>query len=92
MLNVEKTIQSILKKFEILNEYEKRKIVFWYDRDRTADDEGLLSIKSTLAEIGIKTHILDNNFFETKKLLEHDDTQSRYLIYSPVAERDPKCN
>jgi hypothetical protein len=37
MLNTEKTIQSILKKFEVKDEYEKRKIVFWYDRDRTSD-------------------------------------------------------
>jgi uncharacterized protein (TIGR02687 family) len=92
MLNTEKTIQSILKKFEVKDEYEKRKIVFWYDRDRTADAEGLESIKSALAEKGIKTHSLNNNFFETKKFIEHDDTQSSYLIYSPAAEREHKCN
>ncbi len=92
MLNPEKTTQSILKKFEVLDEYGKRKIVFWYDKDRTADAEGLESIKSALTEKGIKTHILNNNFFETKKLLEHDDTQSSYLIYSPEAERDPRSN
>jgi uncharacterized protein (TIGR02687 family) len=92
MLNTEKTIQSILKKFEVKDEYEKRKIVFWYDRDKTADAEGLESIKSTLAEHQIKLHILNNNFFETKKLLEHEDTTSNYLIYSPAAERDNKCN
>jgi uncharacterized protein (TIGR02687 family) len=92
MLNTEKTIQSILKKFEARDEYQKRKIVFWYDRDKTADAEGLESIKSALAEKGIKTHSLNNNFFQTKKLLEHDDTQSSYLIYSLDAERDHKCN
>ncbi len=92
MLNVEKTIQSILKKFEVRDEYEKRKIVFWYDKDKTADPEGLESIKSTLAEHNIKLHILNNNFFQTKKLLENDDTGSNYLIYSPVAERDPRSN
>jgi len=48
-------VQSILKKFEVKDEYEKRNIVFWYDRDRTADAEGLESIKSALAEKGIKT-------------------------------------
>lgn len=92
MLNTEKTIQSILKKFEVKDEYEKRNIVFWYDRDMTADAEGLESIKSALAEKGIKTHSLNNNFFETKKLIEHDDTTSSYLIYSPAVERDDKCN
>jgi len=57
---------------------DKKKIVFWYDKDRTADDEGLKSIKSSLAEKGIKTHILNNNFFETKKLLENDDIQLHF--------------
>jgi hypothetical protein len=70
----------------------KKKLVFWYDRDRTADAEGLESIKSALAEKGIKTHSLNNNFFQTKKLLENDDTLSNYLIYSPEAERKNKCN
>jgi hypothetical protein len=92
MLNIEKTIQSILKKFEVLDDYEKRKIVFWYDRDKTADDEGLENIRSALAEKGIKLHILNNNFFKTKKLLEKDDTQSSYLIYSPEAQREHKSN
>ena len=92
MLNTEKTIQSILKKFEVKDEYEKRKIVFWYDRDRTADAEGLESIKSVLVEHDIKLHILKNNFFQTKKLLENDDTRSNYLIYSPEGERDPRSN
>jgi uncharacterized protein (TIGR02687 family) len=92
MLNIEKTIQSILKKFEVLDDYEKRTIVFWYDRDKTADDEGLENIRSALAEKGIKLHILNNNFFETKKLLEKDDTQSSYLIYSPEAQREHKSN
>jgi uncharacterized protein (TIGR02687 family) len=93
MQNVEKTIQSILKKFEVRDDYEKRKLVFWYDKDRTVEDEEELEqIKSTLSENGIKLHILNNNYFETKKLLENDDTQSNYLIYSPEVERNPKSN
>lgn len=92
MLNPEKTTQSILKKFETLSDFEKRKIVFWYDKDRTADEEGLAHIRDALAEKGIKLHILHNNFFATKKLLEADDTQSSYLIYSGEAERDPESN
>ena len=92
MLNPEKTTQSILKKFETLSDFEKRKIVFWYDKDRTADEEGLAHIRDALAEKGIKLHILHNNFFATKKLLEADDTTSSYLIYSNEAERDPEAN
>jgi uncharacterized protein (TIGR02687 family) len=93
MQNIEKTIQSILKKFEVKDDYEKRKIVFWYDKDRTVEDnEELEQIKSSLLEKDINLHILNNNFFETKKLLEKDDTESHYLIYSPEAERDDQSN
>ena len=93
MQNVEKTIQSILKKFEVRDDYEKRKLVFWYDKDQTVEDEEELDqIKSSLGENGIKLHILNNNYFETKKLLESDDTKSNYLIYSPEVERNPKSN
>jgi uncharacterized protein (TIGR02687 family) len=92
MLNPEKTTQSILKKFDTLGEFEKRKIVFWYDKDGTADEEGLVQIGEALGEKGIKLHVLDNNFFATKKMLEKDDTESSYLIYSGEAEREPDQN
>jgi uncharacterized protein (TIGR02687 family) len=92
MLNPEKTTQSILRKFDTLGEFEKRKIVFWYDKDGTADEEGLLQIGEALGEKGIKLHVLDNNFFATKKMLEKDDTESSYLIYSGEAEREPDQN
>jgi len=91
MQNIEKTIQSILKKFEVPDDYEKRKIVFWYDKDPTVDtEEELEEIRIALAENEkhIKLHVLNNKFFETKKLLEHDDKGSNYLIYSPQAERE----
>ncbi|KAF5414656.1 MAG: hypothetical protein C5S48_07955 [Candidatus Methanogaster sp.] len=92
MQNIKKTIRSILKKFETPDDYEKRKIVFWYDKDETADDEELEIIKSALAREGIKLHRLNNNFFATKKLLEKDDTESNYLIYSRGPEREYESN
>jgi uncharacterized protein (TIGR02687 family) len=101
MVNVEKTSQSILKKFSNseLKDYEKRKIVFWYDRDKTAWDqekqapgEDLEEIIQVLNENSIKFHILDNNYFETKKLLEIEDPESNYLIYCPEKERAHEDN
>ncbi|HJH31242.1 MAG TPA: BREX-1 system phosphatase PglZ type A [Methanosarcinaceae archaeon] len=95
MQNIEKTILGILKKFEVLDDYEKRKIVFWYDKDKTVDtEEELEEIRIALAknEKSIKLHVLNNNFFETKKLLEHDDKESNYLIYSPETERGNQSN
>jgi len=84
MVNVEKTSTSILKKFSHseLKDYETRKIVFWYDRDKTAWDqekqapgEELEEIIQILKENNIKFHILANNYFETKKLLEIEDLE-----------------
>ncbi len=95
MQNIEKTTQSILKKFEEPGDYEKRKIVFWYDKDKTVEnEEELEEIRTALAtnEKPIKLHVLKNNFFETKKLLEHDDIDLNYLIYSSEAERDAQSN
>lgn len=101
MVNVEKTTLSILKKFSTseLKDYEKRKIVFWYDKDKTAWDqekqapgEELEEITQVLEENNIKFHILDNNYFETKKLLEIGDTESNYLIYCPDKERTHEEN
>ena len=51
MQNIEKTLQGILKKFEVPDDYEKRKIVFWYDKDKTVDtEEELEYIRTALAE------------------------------------------
>lgn len=101
MVNVEKTSLSILKKFDHseLADYEKRKIVFWYDKDRTAWDDEKRAPSPELAEIiqilaghTIKFHILNNNYFETKKLLEIDDLESDYLVYCPAPEREHEDN
>lgn len=72
MLNPEKTFQSILRKFKTLTDFEKRKIVFWYDKDRTVDEGGLAQIAKALGERGIKLHVQDNNLFTTNKLLKKD--------------------
>jgi len=66
MQDIERTTRSILKKFEVPGEYEARKIVFWYDKDETADDGGLENIKSALAIEGIKLHRPKNNFLGPK--------------------------
>lgn len=101
MVNVEKTIQSILRKFDPseLADYEKRKIVFWFDKDRTAWDDEKRAPSSELNEIiqilkehNIEFHLLNNSYFETKKLLEIEDTESDYLVYCPAPEREHEDN
>ncbi|MCM1987078.1 BREX-1 system phosphatase PglZ type A [Methanococcoides seepicolus] len=92
MVNVEKTAQTLLKKFAEKEDYEKRKIVFWYDKDETADEDSLAQIEEELAKHDIKIKVLADNFFEVKKFLEVEDTASNYLIYSPAEERGPEDN
>lgn len=63
-----------------LRKGHRRRIVFWFDRD----SECLENIES-LVPAGVKLHILrEDNNFATKKLLEWDDTESSFLIYSPM--------
>lgn len=72
----EKLKEHILKYFE-KNE-QKRQIVFWYDKDKEYQD-----VIDTLDLPNIKIHkITNSNNLYTKKLLEHDDLTSNYLIYA----------
>ncbi|MCM3139802.1 BREX-1 system phosphatase PglZ type A [Bacillus safensis] len=63
---------------EPLKDGEQRKIVFWVDKDNefTEDIEHLNVDK-------VKVHTLtDRNQFQTKYLLEEEDSMSSYLIYT----------
>ena len=100
MANVEKTVEILLKKFDNKTEYEKRKIVFWYDNEKTVwseieqipTEDFDAIVKELDSQNGIKFQILNNNYFATKKLLEMDDPDSDYLIYSPLPEPKPRDN
>ncbi|WP_026584643.1 BREX-1 system phosphatase PglZ type A [Bacillus sp. J33] len=63
---------------ESLKDGEKRKIVFWVDKDNEfAEDIGHLTVDK------VKVHTLtDRNQFQTKYLLEEEDPMSSYLIYT----------
>ena len=92
ILSIEKTTAAILEKFQNISDYETRKLVFWYDGDQTASEEDIASIRETLLEQKIRMHILKDNIFETKKLLEHDDTSSSFLVYSSEPEPEYEQN
>lgn len=81
----EKIVESLLHKFS-LDEFEQRKIVFWYDDEHTIEENELEELKKTLAEHDINVHVISNNYFATKKLLEKDDVSSHYLLYSTNPE------
>lgn len=81
----EKLKEHILKIFE---NKKDRQIVFWYDNG--GENESVLD---RLCFDNIKIHKLTktNNLF-TKKLLEHDDVTSNYLIYANFEKPEQKDN
>jgi uncharacterized protein (TIGR02687 family) len=87
MVNVEKTVSGLLSKFKIKESYEERKMVFWYDIDKTASPENIKEIESELNKNNIKLVILKNNYFEIKKIVEYDDPKSNFLIYTQEKEK-----
>lgn len=60
---------------------EKRKILFWYDAPKNFEDD----IKNDIYS-NCKVLICNQNEFEIKKTIEHDDLTSNFLVYVP-AER-----
>lgn len=66
----------------------KRNIIFWYDADgEFKDDIGDLTIENSKI-----IHLNDNNRFYIKYLLEKEDIESNYLIYSPNPKPLPREN
>lgn len=61
-----------------LRDGEKRKIVYWEDRDKA-----FLDAFNEMEIDNVKRHILhDKNYFKTKHILEVEDQDSNYLIYT----------
>ena len=66
-----------------LPEFHRRRIVFWKDEDREFERE-----IDELNLPGVKVvKLTGTNNFAVKKLLLHDDLDSDFLIYCPVAYR-----
>ena len=78
--DIKKTLEQRFS--EPLPEFYKRKIVFWND-----ENSEFIEDINTLELSNAKVLILrkDNNF-ETKKLLNHDDLTSNYLVYNPFSQ------
>ena len=78
-MNMDEVIKALQEVFlQPLNEGERRKIVFWFDKDQ----EFVEYIHEITIE-NVKIHKLtEGNNFYTKVLLEEEDPTSNYLIYS----------
>ena len=81
-MDSEKIIQDLNRRFAApLPEFYKRRIIFWHDEDREFAD-ALEEIHITGAKVVALTG--SNNFY-VKKLLNVDDPESNYLVYSPLS-------
>lgn len=61
-----------------LKDGEKRKIIYWKDPDKA-----FLDSFNQMEIDNVKKHILDDkNYFKTKHILEIEDEESNYLIYT----------
>jgi hypothetical protein len=86
LLEVKKILEELFNKEPV--EGKKRNIVFWYD-DEGEFAEDIDELKLDNAKI-IK--LADNNSFHIKYLLEKEDTESNYLLYSPSSKPMPRDN
>lgn len=78
-LNIEQIESALQDAFnEPLKSGEQRKIVFWVDKDLEFIDE---IDQMTIDGVHIQK-LTNNNQFYLKHLLEEEDTQSHYLIYT----------
>ena len=66
-------------RFADYNKSSSRNIIFWYDKDGQYADE-IDTIQLTHARL---QKLTKTNSLQTKYLIEHEDTQSNFLIYAP---------
>ena len=88
-MDIENIQQELEKRFKKEpQEFYKRRIIFWYDEEKEFID-GISKIDLP----GVKVVTLtENNNFEIKKLLVHDDPINNYLVYCPVSFADKENN
>lgn len=79
MSDLNNIVKALREEFSKSQEYfENRKIIVWYDYDKD-----FLDIIDEVEIDNVKVHkISNNNYFATKYLLEEEDTESNYLIYT----------
>ena len=65
---------------EPLDEFYKRRIIFWNDEDGDFKEE-LVDLELSNAKVLM---LDDTNQFSAKKLLSSDDQDSNYLVYNPL--------
>lgn len=74
---IKKTLEDNLNKE--VSDGKIRNIIFWYDGDK----EFIEDIDNLELDNAKKIYLDENNSFSIKYLLEKEDTESNYLVYSP---------
>jgi len=88
-MDIDKVIQDLNRRFAApLQEFYKRRIIFWRDEDREFEDK-LDEIALDNAKIVVLT---GSNNFEVKKLLSIDDKLSNVLVYCPISNEKQDDN
>ena len=81
-MDADKVIQDLNRRFAApLPEFYQRRIIFWYDEDQEFADK----LDEIVLENARMVVLTGSNAFAVKKLLNHDDLTSNYLVYSPVS-------
>ena len=81
-MDTKKINEELNRRFaEPLPEFYKRRIIVWHDDDKEFEDK-LEEIKLENAKMLV---LNGSNFFQAKKLLGIDDTDSNYLLYVPLS-------
>lgn len=79
-MELESIIKQLNHKFlEPLPEFYERRIIIWNDEDKDFIEE-IENIELDTAKILV---LSENNNFEVKRILTHDDLTSNYLLYNP---------
>lgn len=81
-MDIDSISRELNRRFaESLEEFYKRRIIFWYDEDREFEDK-LDGLQLDDAKV---VRLTGSNTFAVKKLLCADDLSSNYLVYSPLS-------
>lgn len=86
-MDSEKVIRDLNQRFaRPLEEFYKRRIIFWYDEEREFEDK-LDEIILDNAKLIVLT---GTNYFAVKKFLNIEDTTGNYVIYCPFSYDNPE--
>lgn len=81
-MEIEAIVQELNRRLAApLPEFHKRHVIFWRDEDQEFLDQ-LFELQLILPAKFVQ--LKGNNNFEVKKLLEHDDVDSNYVVYDPL--------